>query len=120
MTEDVGTTERIRLTTRQKLHVWEREKGRCYLCGIRLSAGAFIFEHVLALELGGTNDLENISLTCLPCAREKTKVDHSTSAKAKRQKAAALGLKVSRTPLPFGRNSPFKRKMNGKIERRKP
>lgn len=119
MTEDVGTTKRGALSTRKKLAIWERERGRCMKCGIRLSAGAFIFEHVRALELGGTDTEDNMRLTCLPCAKEKTKVDHSTAAKAKRQKSAALGLKSSKTPMPFGRNSPWKRKMDGTIERRK-
>ena len=113
--EDVGTTKRGRLSPRTKLAIWEREHGKCMMCEAKLSAGKFIFEHVRALELGGTDTEDNVRLTCLGCATEKTKVDHQTAAKAKRQKVNTLGLKQSRTPLPAGRNSKWKRKMNGQV-----
>ena len=77
--------------------------------------GQFIYEHVRALELGGTDTDDNIRLTCKPCATEKTKKDHSTAAKAKRSKASVLGLKQSKTPLPFGKGSKWKRKLDGTV-----
>ena len=113
--EDVGTTKRGRLTQRMKLSIWEREHGKCMICSTKLRTGRFIFEHVRALELGGEDKEENIRLTCLGCAKEKTKTDHKTAAKAKRQKANYLGLKKSRTPLPAGKHSKWKRKLNGQV-----
>ena len=118
MTEDVGTTKRGNLSTRKKLAIWEKEKGLCYVCGAKLKAGGFVFEHIRALELGGEDGVDNIRLTCRPCATAKTKVDHQTAAKAKRQKAVALGLKKSKTPLPFGKGSKWKRKLDGTVVRR--
>lgn len=118
MTEDVGTTKRGRLSTRAKLAIWEKEKGLCYVCGAKLRPGNYIFEHVRALELGGEDGVDNIRLTCKPCATEKTKTDHHMAAKAKRQKSAALGLKKSKTPLPFGKGSQWKRKLDGSVVRR--
>jgi 5-methylcytosine-specific restriction protein A len=115
MSTDVGTTARGRLTTRRKLAIWEREKGLCMLCGCRLQPGGFIYEHVRALELGGTDTDDNIRLTCLPCAGEKTRDDHSRAAKAKRVKAKTLGLRKSKNPLPGGKGSKWKRRMDGKI-----
>jgi 5-methylcytosine-specific restriction endonuclease McrA len=119
MIEDVGTTKRGNLSARRKLAIWEREKGFCMICGIKLITGGFIFEHVKALELGGSDTDDNIRLTCKPCATEKTKTDHSTAAKAKRSKTAVLGLKESKTPLPFGKGSKFKKKLDGTIVLRK-
>jgi len=119
MIEDVSTTKRGALSARRKLAIWEREKGFCMICGIKLITGGFIFEHVKALELGGSDTDDNIRLTCKPCATEKTKKDHSTAAKAKRSKAAVLGLKESKTPLPFGKGSKFKKKLDGTIVLRK-
>jgi len=119
MHEDVGTTKRGNLSVKRKLTIWEREKGFCMTCGIKLITGGFIFEHVKALELGGSDTDDNIRLTCKPCATEKTKKDHSTAAKAKRSKAAVLGLKESKTPLPFGKGSKFKKKLDGTIVLRK-
>lgn len=112
---DVGTTKRGSLSARRKLAIWERERGCCMLCGIKLMTGQFIYEHVRALELGGTDTDDNIRLTCKPCATEKTKKDHSTAAKAKRSKASVLGLKQSKTPLPFGKGSKWKRKLDGTV-----
>jgi len=115
MVEDMGTTKRGNLSQRRKLAIWEREKGRCMECLTKLVTGGFIFEHVRALELGGEDTDQNIRLTCKPCATTKTKVDHSTAAKAKRQKANHLGLKLSKTPLPAGKNSKWKKKLNGQL-----
>lgn len=115
MTEDVGTTERKPLNTRRKLAIWEREKGLCMMCGCRLQPGHFIYEHVRALELGGADADENIRLTCLPCAGQKTRDDHSKAAKAKRVKAKHLGLKKSKNPLPGSKGSKWRKKMDGTI-----
>jgi 5-methylcytosine-specific restriction endonuclease McrA len=115
MTEDVRTTERGALSKRRKLAIWEREKGFCMMCNVKLITGQFIFEHVRALELGGTDTDDNIRLTCKPCAKEKTKKDHQMTAKAKRVKQSHLGLKQSRTPMPYGKTSKWKRKMDGTV-----
>ena len=90
MIEDMGTTKRGGLSTRRKLKIWERESGKCAICSAKLMAGQFIYEHMRALELGGTDTDENIRLTCLTCAKEKTKKDHQITAKAKSQKSSYL------------------------------
>ena len=113
--EDMGTTKRGNLSQRRKLAIWEREHGRCMECGVKLMTGGFIYEHVRALELGGTDTDDNIRLTCKPCATTKTKIDHQTAGKAKRSKAKHLGLTSSKTPLPAGKNSKWKKKLNGQV-----
>jgi len=115
MNEDVGTTQRRPLNTRRKLSIWEREKGLCMLCGCRLQTGHFIYEHVRALELGGADEDDNIRLTCLPCAGNKTRDDHSRAAKAKRVKSKHLGLKKSKNPLPGSRGSKWRKKIDGSV-----
>jgi hypothetical protein len=115
MAEDMGTTARGSLSARRKLAIWEREGGKCMICSVKLMTGQFIYEHVRALELGGTDDDDNIRLTCKACAKEKTKKDHNMAAKAKRVKQNHLGLKKSRTPMPYGKMSKWKRKMDGTV-----
>jgi 5-methylcytosine-specific restriction endonuclease McrA len=115
MIEDVGTTKRKHLSAKRKLAIWEREHGKCMICSTKLTTGRFIFEHVVALEMGGSDTDDNIRLTCKGCATEKTKKDHSQAAHAKRRKAAVLGMKQSKTPLPFGKGSRFKKKMDGTV-----
>ena len=112
---DVGTTARGHLSKRTKLQIFEREGGLCYLCGCAVYPGRFIFEHVRALELGGADDPENIRLTCSACATEKTRDDHARAAKAKRVKQRHLGITHSAKPLPCGRNSKWKKKLNGQV-----
>jgi hypothetical protein len=91
---DVGTTER-KLSRRDKLRIWERDKGICQgPCKRQLGAGdKWICEHVRALENGGTNDDSNLAVFCEACAKAKTPVDHATAAKAKRQKQRSLGIR---------------------------
>lgn len=112
---DVGTTARGNLSKRTKLQIFEREKGLCALCRCQVYPGRFIFEHMRALELGGEDDPSNIRLTCSACAKEKTRDDHARAAKAKRVKSRHLGLHQSAKPLPFGRNSRLKKRMDGTI-----
>jgi hypothetical protein len=54
------------------------------------------------------------------CAGEKTRNDHALAARAKRQKIRHIGAAISSRPLPFGRQSPLKRKLNGEIVTRSP
>ena len=101
---DVGTTPR-KLTRRDKLRIWERDKGICQSCQRQLGPGdKWICEHVRALENGGTNDDANLAVFCKPCADAKTPRDHATAAKAKRQKSRSLGIRKAPTlksaPLP--------------------
>ena len=119
-TEDVGTTKRGSISGRRKLAIWEREHGKCMVCSVKLLPGKFIFEHVRPLGLGGEDTDDNIRLTCKGCASEKTKTDMAAITKAKRQKAVHLGLKKSKSPLPAGRNSKWKKKLDGTVVRREP
>lgn len=77
------------LTRRQVLELCLRQEGRCGCgCGFKLDpmGEGVIDEHVLALELTGSNDLSNRALWRTPCAKAKTaKQDAPTIAKAKRQ-----------------------------------
>src|SRR5215207_5712594 len=115
--EDVGTTVRRKLTPHRRLKVWERTGGRCVVCetpidGVR---ERWIAEHIRALELGGADDLSNMGPAHAACALAKTRDDHHRTAQAKRQKIRFLGAQISKRPLPFGRTSPWKRTLSGRI-----
>lgn len=93
MTSDVGTTAREKLTPTQRLKLFEREKGICCICGLKI-VGSFIDEHRRALGLGGGNDLSNRGVAHPKCAEVKTHdEDMPRIVKAKRQKMAQLGIK---------------------------
>ena len=89
----------------------------CVLCqrtidGVR---ERWIVEHIRALELGGADDLSNMGPAHATCALDKTREDHHRAAQAKRQKIRHLGAEGSKRPLPFGRSSPWKRTLSGRI-----
>ena len=92
---DVGTTPRKPLTPRQRLKLFEEHNGKCAICGLQIKSGEkWIDEHLRALGLGGSNDLDNRAPVHVACADEKTRQqDMPRIVKAKRQKMAALGIK---------------------------
>lgn len=117
---DVGTTKRKGMPNRRRLRIWEQHKGVCCLCSLPIDGARdrWIIEHIRALELGG----EDVDANCAPahvrCGQIKTKDDNAMAAKAKRVKERHLGLTRSKKPMPFGRGSGLKRKMDGTIVRR--
>jgi 5-methylcytosine-specific restriction protein A len=102
MSDDVSTTPRKPLTPTQRLALFERHKGICSLCSVKIRAGEiWIDEHLRALGLGGSNAPENRGIAHKKCADAKTHGptgDLATIAKAKRQKMAALGIKSQARP----------------------
>ncbi|MCB5176422.1 HNH endonuclease [Microvirga sp. SM9] len=113
----MGTTSRRRLTPHRRLQVWERTAGVCVICHQRINGvrERWIAEHFRALELGGTDELANLGPAHERCARSKTQDDHRRAARAKRQKIRHLGAHAAKRPLPFGRNSAWKRTLSGQI-----
>ena len=115
--EDVGTTKRRSLSGRRRLEVWEKTGGTCILCDRRIDGvrERWIVEHIRALELGGTDDIDNMGPAHEACGREKTRDDHARAAEAKRQKIRHLGAGVVARPLPGSRTSALKRKVDGTV-----
>ena len=120
MTEDVGTTKRKAMSGARRLRIWERAKGICWICERRIESGdAWIVEHARPLVLGGPDVDANCAPAHVACADAKTHGpagDLAQGARAKRIKAKHVGAKPpSRTPLPFGRGTRWKKKLSGEI-----
>ena len=118
MTEDVGTTKRKPMTPRLRLKIWEAHGGVCALCKGKIDGvrERWIVEHLRALELGGEDNEANMAPAHEACAIAKTggkEGDHAKAAKAKRVKSKHLGIKKSKNPLPGGKGSKWKKKING-------
>lgn len=88
-------TPRKYLTALQKLKLFESQKGLCGLCGRKIFPGEkTIVEHMRALALGGTNEIDNLCIVHEACAANKTsKEDIPRIRKAKSAKASAYGFK---------------------------
>jgi 5-methylcytosine-specific restriction endonuclease McrA len=84
------------------------------LCGRKLHPGdQWIVEHVIALENGGSNDWDNLGITCSWCKLGKDRRDHAQAAKQRRVATRHL---IPRTMRPSkGWNKKFKKKINGKV-----
>jgi hypothetical protein len=77
--------------------------------------------HDIPLEAGGKDDASNWFVAHRKCHRVHTStVDMPLIAKVKRIHQKHVGAKKSRSPMPLGRGSKFKRKMDGTIVRREP
>lgn len=85
MTNPFHHEPRKYFTPHQRAEVFALRMGRCHRCKRRLTArDKWTLEHVIALENGGTNDLENLDVTCAWCEPEKTAEDHEKAGHSRR------------------------------------
>ena len=108
------------ISTRERTALFLAAGGCCAHCRVKIQPGQrWDLDHVRPLELLGPDEPVNWQVLCAPCHRSKTADDVSRIRKAQRQQARHLGAKApSKTPLPCGKRSPWKRRLNGKIEKR--
>lgn len=107
---------RRRWSTSVRMAIRERFGCRCHMCRQPLDERGFDLDHHIPLAMGGEDIEDNLRPLCLPCHRLKTRGDVGNISRAKRCEARHVGAKApSATPLPFGRRSPWKRKLNGQI-----
>lgn len=71
-----GVFKRVNLPQWLKKGVFMRDKGRCQICGTDLTKilsleKAENYDHIIPLEMGGTNDPVNFQLTCETCNKSK-------------------------------------------------
>ena len=76
---------RIRLSDQQIAKLFLERNGCCRECGRKLGpADGWIVEHIIALENGGSNDWDNLGITCLQCKPGKYAADHAQAGKQRR------------------------------------
>ncbi len=63
-----GSGQREAIPQEVKLFVWQRDKGRCTICG---SNQRLEFDHIVPVAMGGSNTARNIQLLCETHNREK-------------------------------------------------
>lgn len=109
-----------RMSPTRRLRIFEAADGICHLCGQRIDGTRerWEVEHVIALELSRDDSDENLKPAHVSCHKAKTKDDAGLIAKAKRVERKYKGAFRSKSPLPGGRDSKFKRKIGGGFEPR--
>lgn len=127
--EPLNATPRKRLTKAERAEILERQHDNCAGCGTSLiwltldngtiGYGPMIDEHILPVDLGGSNDLGNRELRCVPCAKAKTREDRRRIDKARRiRKTAAGDVRPKRKIAGHGFDKSLRRRMNGNVEPR--
>ena len=113
---------RKHISTRERVRLFLLHGGICHICDGKIDATRERWEvsHDIPLELGGADDDENRKLAHEACHRQRTAtVDAPAIAKSRRRQAAHIGAKApSRHPLPGGRQSAWKKKLDGTVVRR--
>ena len=89
-------------------------------CGQRLGPANTFYEHVIQDAAGGKPTLDNCAVLVKTCWREKTDHhDQPVVAKTKRLRDRDTGIgRRNGPPMPGSRNSPWRKPMSGKTERR--
>jgi 5-methylcytosine-specific restriction protein A len=127
---------RKEFTAKTKKAAWERANGMCEgvittvignmdigfryerrRCKFPIDVGTFHYDHFIPEGLsGGDNSLANCQVLCVHCHTAKTvRHDIKAIAKAKRIAKRLSGLKKSRNPLPFGKDSKWRKKVGGRV-----
>lgn len=78
---------RPKVSKKDRIFVFERAGGRCYLCG-EVIVGPYQIDHELARELGGSDDVSNLRPAHPDCHRAKSKADVKLIAKSNRIRRA--------------------------------
>lgn len=72
-------------TAQERAQVFALRNGCCHRCTRKLSVSDdWTLEHRIALENGGTNDINNMDVTCDWCEPEKTAEDHRAAGHSRR------------------------------------
>ncbi len=116
----MGATPDTAVPPRVRVRVFERMNGRCGVCTRKIRAGEpWTCEHLVALINGGENRETNLGVTCQNCLPAKNAADVAEKSAVYRKKAKHLGAgSTAARPIPGSKASPWKKRMDGTVERR--
>ncbi|MCA1452882.1 HNH endonuclease [Bradyrhizobium sp. BRP22] len=118
--EWIGKTDDTPVPPHVRLRVFERFKGVCCECGIKIRGRRWICDHRIALINGGENRERNLGPIHEVCDRTvKTPRDVAEKSINNRVRMKHLGItKRNGRPMPGTRASGLKKRMDGTVERR--
>jgi 5-methylcytosine-specific restriction protein A len=114
-----SVVQRKPLTNRQMIHMFIYAKGVCELCGQKIDGIRDMWdEHMTPLWVGGSNEEWNRKPVHRRCGQAKTSKEATQRARIRSFAEFHYGAKRSRTPMPGGKRSAWKKKMDGSVVRR--
>ena len=117
--EWIGKTADEPFPPRVRLRILHRYMDRCARCGREVRPGThFTCDHIIAIINGGQNRETNGQPLCDWCNAAKNASDVTDKRKVANVSKKAYGLKQSRNPIPGGRRTKWRRRMDGTVERR--
>ncbi len=117
--EWIGKTDDTPVPPRVRLRVFHKYDGVCYRAGRKIRPGEpWDAEHIVAIINGGENRESNLAPCLRDKHREKTAEDVAIKAKTYRVRKARWGIK-KRSKWAYGKDSPFKKKVDGRVVRRR-
>lgn len=116
--EPVELSERRYMSTGEKQARWHAVHGICRWCAkVVAPFSDVIWDHRIALALGGTNDLANMEPLHVECSKQKTALDLKAIAKAKRLSKPKTPAKRTIPTSPF--QTTLSRGLDGRVRKRK-
>lgn len=112
---------RRHLSPTERLAIFTRAHGRCWICGEKIGlAERWDIEHRIPLAMGGdeAKGSDNLQPAHARCHAPKTAEDVARIAKAKRVEAKHLGIRAPRAVIPGSKASGLKKKLDGTVVRR--
>ena len=111
---------RRQFSTRAKAARLLEFNGRCADCECKVGGAAGLdWDHIIPLELGGDDEIENLQPLCKVCHKAKTRGDVKAIRKAERMRQREAGIKrTKRSVLPGSKASGWKRTFNHGWEKR--
>lgn len=119
-----GRTADTAVPERVLERLWKKCDGHCQGCGVRLIGQPWDADHIIELILwtgeGHGNREMNLQVLGLKCChRAKTKAAMVEKHRSSRKVRSLTGIKRSRNPMPGSKASPWCKRMDGTVERRK-
>ncbi|MGN6099852.1 MAG: HNH endonuclease [Devosia sp.] len=117
--EWIGRTPDSKVPDHVRLRIFRDHEGRCHISGRKSGpADAWDVEHVIPLSMGGEHRESNLAPALRDKHKEKTRVEAKARARGDAAAKRHLGLTKPKHPMPGSRNSKWRRRMDGTVERR--
>ena len=72
-----------------------RDGRECFYCGVALPKDKLTIEHMLAVNDGGSHDIKNLVLACMPCNLEAGTLSVAAKFKLREAKRSRINVRIA-------------------------